>query len=108
MKGRIRKLRMWWLASLLVMLGLTIVVVGDPEPDFLEATAFFVGLGVCLLSAVACLRSQLQLIEGLHNHGINADCWYPRIALGIVFLLPGVLLEVGWFLLSLRRQFQHQ
>lgn len=108
MNSGIRNLRTWWLASWLVMLVLIIAVVADREPDFFDAIIFFSGLGASILCAVGCLRSQLHLIEGLRNDGINADCWYPRIALGIVFLLPGILLEVGWFLRSLRRQAQHQ
>jgi len=108
MKNRIRNLRVWWLTSWLLMSALTIAVVSDTEPDFLVAIVFFAGVAVCIVCAVGCLRSQLHLIDGLRDSGINADCWYPRIALGIVFLLPGILLEVGWFLRSLRRQAQHQ
>ncbi len=108
MNDRVRNLRTWWLASWLWMMVLIIGVVADREPDFFDAIIFSVGLGVCILCAVGCLRSQLHLIDRLRDCGINAECWYPRIALGIVFLLPGILLEVGWFLRSLRRQFQHQ
>lgn len=54
MNSRIRNLRMWWLASWLVMLALIIAVVSDTGPDFLDATIFFAGLAVCIvvLSAV--------------------------------------------------------
>jgi len=108
MNNQIRNLRTWWLASWLVMSVLTIAVVSDTEPDFLDATILFACFAVCIVCAVGCLRSQLHLIETLHNYGINAECWYPRIALGMVFLLPGILLEIGWFLRSLRRQLQRQ
>jgi hypothetical protein len=108
LSSEFRNLRIWWLASLIVLAVLITVFVSTSDADFVDAVGFFTGLTVCVLCAVACLRSQLHVVEKVHEHGINADVWYPRIALGIALLLPGILLEVGWFLLSVRRQVHHQ
>lgn len=99
-----RNLRTWWLASLFVVAILTVMFVDDTNPDYFDAITFFSGLMVCILCEVGCLHSQLQVIDDVRKYRISADLWYPRIALGMVFLLPGVLVEVGWFLLSIRRQ----
>lgn len=97
-------LRAWWLASLgtLGIAGIMVVADGDAG---LGGIKFLVALAVCILCAVGCLRSQMRALDELRKYDdINAESWYPRIALGIAFLLPGILAEVGCFLLAMRKR----
>lgn len=102
--GTLRMLRAWWLASLgtLGIAGIMVVADGDAG---LGGIKFLVALAVCILCAVGCLRSQMRALDELRKYDdINAESWYPRIALGIAFLLPGILAEVGCFLLAMRKR----
>ncbi len=100
--NELQRLQSWWLVLLAVALASALVAFGG-STDTLGGIELFVLLASSILCGVGCLRSQLHAIATLQRSGINAESWYPNVALGIVFLVPGVLVETGWFLLAMRK-----
>ncbi len=104
----VQRLRAWWLALLLALASTAAMAVFDTHLKLAGGTVLLAALAVSVVCAAGCVRSQLHLIPELRDHGLHQENWYPGIALGLVFLLPGVLVETAWFLIAAQKEARHE
>ncbi len=99
-KAVLRRLWAWWVALLAssVIAFMMNIRFDDGNP---LRTAGLLIIALSIICAVGCLQSQLSAIVELQSFDIDPDRWYPRIALGIVFLLPGILVELMFFIFAI-------
>jgi hypothetical protein len=65
-------------------------------------TGFMFAL-VGFVYSISCLIGQMKLLRNLKGVGVRANYWYALMLAGLIFLFFGVAIEVGCFLLYVRR-----
>jgi hypothetical protein len=53
--------------------------------------------------SIFCLIAQMKILRNLKGVGVRANYWYALMLMGLIFLFFGVAIEVGCFLLYVRR-----
>ncbi len=64
-------------------------------------------LALAFLFSIQCLRWELRAIAQFEAGGIEASYWYLLIPFGIIFLVFGIALETGLFLLYAHYTLHH-
>jgi hypothetical protein len=98
----LHSLKIRWIVCLVsaVLFGISQLSSGGISP----AGILFALIG--FVYSIACLISQIKLLRNLKGVGVRCNYWYALMLVGLIFLFFGVAIEVGCFLLYLRRVYR--
>jgi hypothetical protein len=74
----------------------------EPLPIGLLVVGLLFAL-VGFVYSLSVLFAQMRAIRAMNAAGVSANIWYVGVVLGLVFLIPGILVETAIFLAAAYR-----
>jgi len=91
--------RKWFVCLVCTGVFLGLAVVGQQRAPSLILLGLLFAL-VGFVYSLSVLFAQMRAIRTMKAAGVSANIWYVALVVGLVFLIPGILVQVAIFLVA--------